>query len=111
MWNAPSDFDLEQLPRLYETENTPALDTLIHQHYFMFNSDWYVAEYGKEDRVFFGYTILNGDMFNSEWGYISLDELLNIRVLGIQVDRDLNWKVRRAKDIDRIMQAERVRGR
>jgi hypothetical protein len=31
----------------------------------------------------FGYTILNGDLDNSEWGYISLSEIITIPVLNI----------------------------
>ena len=34
MWNEPTDEELGNLPGLYETENTPLEDKLIHMHFF-----------------------------------------------------------------------------
>ena len=61
MWNRPSDAELSRMPRLYETENVPLSDKIIHQHYFIGGSDWYMAEYDPNDRLFFGYAVLNND--------------------------------------------------
>lgn len=99
MWNKPTDKELARLPRLYETENVPLDDKIIHQHYFLESFDWYVAEYGPQERIFFGYAVLNGDHQNAEWGYTSLDELAEINVHGIEVDRDLYWKPKRFRDV------------
>ena len=60
-----------------------------------------MAEYGPAERIFFGYTILNGDRQNAEWRYISLDELVDINVEGFEVDRNLFWKPTRFKDIQK----------
>ncbi len=99
MWNRPSDAELARLPGLYETENTPLEDKMIYQHYFLGGSDWYMAEYDPNDRLFFGYAILNADYQNAEWGYTNLDELVDINVHGIEVDRDLHWKPERFVEI------------
>ena len=99
MWNKPTEKQLLKMPRLYETDNIPINDKIIHQHYFFRGSDWYMAEYGPEDRIFFGYAILNNDLQNAEWGYTRLDDLASIRVHGLEVDRDLHWNPQRFGDI------------
>lgn len=52
-------------------------------HYFCGESDFYVTEI-LEDGFVFGYVILNGDVEMSEFGYSSLDEIVNIR--GMELD-------------------------
>lgn len=102
MWNKPTPEELNKLPKLYETENIPLKDKIIHQHYFLGGCDWYMAEYDSNDRLFFGYTILNNDLQNSEWGYTSLDELVGINIRGIEIDRDLYWQPKRFGDIEKV---------
>ena len=95
MWNIPSQSRLDKIPRLYETENIPAEDKMIHLHFFIGSSDWYVAEFDSID-TFFGYVILNGDLQCAEWGYFSFAELKAIRVDGwCEVDCELEeyWEV------------------
>lgn len=111
MWNEPSDQELEKLPPLYSTERQKPQDILIPMHFFLGGCDWYAAEYGPQDRVFFGYAILNNDLINSEWGYVSFDELREIKIPpGFEVDRDLYWKSKKASEIEEIVEAHRVRG-
>lgn len=43
-------------------------------HYFLGNTDIYISQI-YEDGSTFGYTILNGDIQMSEWGYSSLEEI------------------------------------
>jgi hypothetical protein len=52
-------------------------------HYFYGGTDMYICEYDPNDGLLFGYTILNGDLDNSEWGYTSLAEIRGISVLNI----------------------------
>ena len=103
MWNEPSEEELRKLSPLYSTENTPWEDTMIQMHFFLGGCDWYVAEYGPEERIFFCYAILNDDFMNSEWGYSSFDELRAVNVRGVEVDRDLHWNARKASEIERIV--------
>ena len=103
MWNKPTENELNKLPKLYETDNKKLEDIIIHMHFFIGSCDWYMAEYSSPERLFFGYAILNNDIDNSEWGYISFDELCSIKTkLGIEVDRDLYWTAKRAGEIDGI---------
>ena len=99
MWNKPTVEELNRLPRLYETEHIAPEDKIIHQHYFLGGCDWYMAEYDPSERLFFGHATLNNDHQNAEWGYTSLDELADINVRGIEVDRDLYWRPRRFGEI------------
>jgi hypothetical protein len=92
MWNEPSQSRLDAVPRLYETENIPLKNKLIHLHFFIGGCDWYVAEFDGED-TFFGYSILNLDYPNAEWGYFSLAELKSLSVGWFEVDCEEPWDV------------------
>jgi len=92
MWNKPNQSVLKAVPDLYTTENVSCKDKLIHLHFFIGGSDWYIAEISHDDfDLMFGYCILNNDLEMAEWGYVSLSELDSISVRGIEVDRDLHW--------------------
>jgi len=100
MWNEPTQNQLNQIPKLYETENIPTKEKIIYEHFFIFGCDWYIAEYDGND-IFFGYTILNSDYVNSEWGYISYDELKSVKINGFEVERELNWKPKQFSEIEK----------
>ena len=106
MWNEPKKEQLQEIPRLYETEEIPLREKLICTHFFIGCSDWYVVEYDGQD-IFWGFTILNEDFINAEWGYVPFDELKAITVAGgfFEVDHDLYWKVRPAKEVKKIVKA------
>ena len=103
MWNIPSKERLEQIPKLYETEHIPLKNKLIYLHFFIAGCDWYVAEYDGED-LFWGYAILNGDIQNAEWGYVSFNELKKLKLKWLEVDSETEeiWRVRKASEIDKI---------
>jgi hypothetical protein len=104
MWNEPTTERLSKIPRLYETEHIPLRDKIIYLHCFIGACDWYIAEFDGED-LFFGFAILNNDLMNAEWGYISLSELRSINIHGYEIDCDQYWKVRRAFEVDKIREA------
>jgi hypothetical protein len=56
-------------------------------HFFNSSSDWYIFEWDGDDRLF-GYAILNGDLQNAEWGYVSLSELHGNYGFGRNVELD-----------------------
>jgi len=103
MWNEPSKERLDRIPRLYETENTPLENKEIHLHFFIGGCDWYIAEFDGED-TFFGYAILNQDHLNAEWGYISFQELREIKVAWVEVDCESEkfWSIKEANEIPEI---------
>lgn len=52
---------------------------------------WWLTEYDPKDRVAFGYCLLN-DPRDAELGYVSIEELEGIKVLGVLgIERDINW--------------------
>lgn len=103
MWNIPTEEDLAKIPKLYSTKAIPAEEKIVHMHFFIDGCDWYIVEYDHDERLFYGFAILNSDDENAEWGYISFDELISVRNrLGIEVDHDLHWTPKPAGDIDNI---------
>jgi hypothetical protein len=51
-------------------------------HYFCGGTDIYICEFDGTDEMF-GYTILGGNLPNSEWGYTSLSEIISIPVMNL----------------------------
>jgi len=101
MWNTPSKQILAQIPKFYETENTPTMEKIIYLHFFLGNSDWYVCEFDGTD-TFFGFVILNGDYQTAEWGYFTLHKLDRLNVRGFEVDMDLYWEICPASHVHKI---------
>jgi hypothetical protein len=106
MWNEPSHEKLSTIPKIYETEAIPLKDKVIHLHCFICRTDIYITEYDGED-LFWGFSILNGDMQMAEWGYISFSELKSISVRGLEVDCDLHWTPIPANEVELICKAQR----
>jgi hypothetical protein len=107
MWSMPSKERLSRIPKLYETEDTPLEDKLIHLHFFIGGCDWYIAEYDGED-LFWGFACLNRDLQNAEWGYISYRELKEIRIGGwleIDCETEVAWRIRPALEVPLIREA------
>ena len=104
MWAKPTQKDLDNMPKLYSTDKEGGNATNIVQgHFFVAGCDWYVTEYDPEDRIFFGFAILNGDYQMAEWGLISLKELEDLTIGGImEVDYDKHWSKPQVKDVEKI---------
>ena len=93
--------EIKKLPALYETDGVELKDKVIQVHFFLCGCDWYGVEFDPEENLFWGYTILNNDFQNAEWGYFSLDELASIR-RPFMVGKDRYWNVRKASEVDKI---------
>ena len=106
MWNKPTREDFKAIPLLYSTENTPLKEKVIYEHFFIGGSDWYAAEYEPEKQLFFGFVILNNDLEMAEWGYFSFEELIDLKVSFLEIDRDLHFKPTKAENIERICEAQ-----
>ena len=106
MWNEPTKERIAKIPKLYECEDVPVQDKVIHLHFFIGGCDWFISETDGEDMMF-GFCNLNDDQL-AEWGYVSLSELRKIKVQGfVEVDCELEefWKVRKANEVKRICRA------
>ena len=71
-------------PKPYSTDGSEQHPLVIH--YFSGGTDIYVCEIDKDEESYFGYTILNGDFENAEWGYGSLDEVRHISSMDLDLD-------------------------
>ncbi len=117
MLNIPSEQLLSKIPKLYETESVEASEKLIYLHFFLCNSDWYIAEFDSKD-TFFGFVCLNGWKDLAEWGNIPFKELKELKVeqpivvedkrevMFLEVEYDEYWMVRKAKDIKLIRERQ-----
>jgi hypothetical protein len=74
------EIQLGKCPKIGETDGMKEHPAMFH--YFHGGTDIYICEFDGEDEMF-GYTILNGDLPNSEWGYTSLSEITSIPVMNI----------------------------
>jgi len=106
MWNKPAREELAKLPAMYSGEDVPLEEKVIQMHFFIGGCDWFATEYCPEDQVFFGFAILNGDLEMAEWGTFSLKELSDLRIDFAEVDRDLYWEPKKAKEVQLIAQAQ-----
>ena len=108
MWNIPSQERLNRIPRLYKTEKINLKDKEVYIHFFIGGCDWYICEYDGHD-IFFGFCILNSDLQNAEWGYVSFSELKSIKIDGcFEIDCVLEeyWEVKKASEIEKICMAQ-----
>ena len=72
---------LEEAPKLYETEDIEIKEVAVKLFYGSFTL--YVVEFNSSDRLAFGYMKNEADDYLSEWGYSSIDELIE---LGFEMD-------------------------
>ena len=106
MWNKPTAKQLFKMPKLNTTDEVPAKDKIIQMHFFVGGSDWYAVEFDLETGVFFGFTIINNDFINAEWGYFNLRDLYEVKDAFAEVDRDLHFKPCKAIEVEKIRKAQ-----
>lgn len=77
-----------KIPKIGETEFQS--DPIVHIKLFhpMSNWSWYVTEYSPEEGLCFGVV----DGHEPELGYFSLNELSELIIRGLPVERDLYWE-------------------
>lgn len=84
-----------KVPKLYETDDVSTKDKLIYGVFHLgVLSRWYISEVntqGDDADLCFGFVILNGDEQCSEWGYFSIDELIELSE-DHKVVFDFNWE-------------------
>lgn len=91
------------IPRLESTDATPFSEKTIHARLFALGctATWLLAEYDPEEQVAFGYCDLfgQGEAGGAEWGYISIEELEELKFMGIpRVEVDAHFTPRPFKD-------------
>ncbi len=94
---------LKGLPSLGQTEGIEPARKKIYIHFFLGNSNWYVAEYDPKTQTFFGLCVFGRDFKNASWGYFSLAELQSLSLhIFIKVEVDPFFIPKPAGDIEII---------
>ena len=103
MWNTPTDEMLQALPTIVELDDIPVGEQIVHLHFYMANLEWYITAYDPKRREFFGYSLDNQHPEYTEWTLINFDDLISLKIRGLNVSRDVHWKRASAKTIDKIV--------
>ncbi len=97
----------QQIPKLYSQEKVTTQEKTVYAKFFFPAADWtwFVTEGEQEgdDFVFFGFVV----GFEEEWGYFTLNELQNINIQLLKVERDLHFKPGKFADIMAQFRKER----
>lgn len=85
----PTDLEAK-LPKLYQTEKVLIGDRVAYGRYFHPISSYtsYILEYDSKTREAFGLTNMG---YGWEIGYMSLDEMEELKVGGLKIERDLHF--------------------
>ena len=59
-------------------------------------------------RIYVWHAILNGDYQNVELGNISYKKLSDLNANGFEIDREVDWQVKKAREIDGMVRSMRV---
>ena len=94
----------EQLPPLYSQEHVE--DPIVICKFFhpLSNMTWYATEGSPEgdDFIFFGW--VHSDQ--PELGYFSLNEMQEIEVMGLGIERDLHFTPQKLSDVKELHKEE-----
>lgn len=91
----------ETFPDLYTSEEVKAGDKQVVARFFLGSSEWWLVEADLSTGVAFGYCLLSGNLTDAEWGYFSLNELEDLRIVRPQPEDDEGvfvWLVERDKE-------------
>lgn len=107
--NLLPDSVLRQVPKLYATEKTGQIgDKVAYARYFFPMGAYtaYLLEYDPKERLGFGAVTMG---YGWELGYMSFDEMREINVMGLGIERDLYFTPKRLHEIAEL--EELVQGR
>ena len=106
MINRPTESELLELAKIEIDKNAPLEERVIYMHLFLDGHSWYMSDYDPKRRRFFGYMIPNNEYPNARWDYFSFDELCQMKgSIHSEVVRNIDWKPRRAIEVDSIRDA------
>jgi hypothetical protein len=90
----------QQLPPLYSQENVA--DPLVYAKFFhpLSNLTWYVTEGSPEDDDFIFFGWIHSD--SPELGYFSLNEMQEVQVMGLGIERDSHFLPTRLSEIKKL---------
>ncbi|MCK5548431.1 MAG: DUF2958 domain-containing protein, partial [Thermoplasmata archaeon] len=86
----------KKLPALYSQENNPNPTVWAKWFHPYATQEWYATEYEPKTGMFFGWVNSGQD---SELGYFSRQEMAELDVRGIPIERDLYFRPARLSDV------------
>lgn len=98
----PTSATVRKIPGLYQTEDVPVDEKIVHLHYFGPSQDFYIVEVDPETGLAFGFAELFGPG-TGEWGLIYLPELEEVLAHGglSIIERDCFFEPKPFKDARR----------
>ncbi len=80
-----------QIPKLYKQENTAKHNQIAYVRYFHPLSTYtaYFLEYNPKEQLAFGIAAVDGKSW--EYGYFSLQELEEVNIMGLRMERDISF--------------------
>lgn len=93
---------IRDMPKTYETESIDSGDKIAHLHYFRGGVDAWVVEKDKgeespdtrQHQAYGKITLFGGGVDEAEWGYISIQELIDNGV-----ELDLHWTPKAMREV------------
>lgn len=84
------------IPVTYNTEDVAAQDKVLHLHYFKGGVDAWIVErdVGVQQQAYGKITVMGGGWREAEWGYISIQELIENGV-----ELDFYWTPKTVKEM------------
>lgn len=78
---------IKSLPPLYSQERVADPIARVKLFHPLSNWTWYLLELDPDSGLAFAFT----DGFEAELGYVSIEELAEVNVHGLPIERDLYW--------------------
>jgi hypothetical protein len=88
---------LQQMPPIYGTQDTPPGEIVAYQHYFGGGVDLYITEFGPPNDLYVYGSFIEGGGFEGSYWYIDQGIVKQLPAL---VNLDYYWKPMQLKDID-----------
>ncbi len=86
--------DLKNLPALYATEDIEDPIAQVKLFHPLGGATWFLTEYNPDTKIGFGLAHIQ----ETELGYISIEELQNLNLGGLGVERDTSFKPKKLSE-------------
>ena len=91
----------KQLPKLYATDGELLGDRIAYARYFHPMSSYtaYLLEYDPKEKLGFGLTTMG---YEWELGYMSIEEMQSVKVMGLGIERDIHFQPKALFQIEEL---------
>ena len=91
----------KQIPKLYATDGGLIGDKMAYARYFHPMSSYtsYLLEYDPKEKLGFGLSTMG---YEWELGYMSLEEMQSVKVMGLGIERDIHFQPKSLHEIEEL---------